>query len=268
MVINALICYAVSVLISAAAAAAVIFFMKRRGARLSALHMLFGALSFILVIIGMTALMLYAFSENSTAYITAVMPESVYKLSIASAFFIVIGLVRYFAVNAVYFNRYKEENGISFMAGYGLAGSAITALYCLFMLVYVSVTAVSHKFTGMNAGQALTFEGGSNISVFTPLISHVFAAAIFGVYAALIMIIACFMDQHARLPYRKSSTLLMYIITCGCEILMLCVILFAAAKASAAVICTVCVVIAGLAGLALRMLYKYKEELPYNRQFD
>ena len=60
----------------------------------------------------------------------------------------------------------------------------------------------------------------------------------------------------------------MYIITNACEILMTCVILFASSKVNAVTISIVCAVIAALAALALAMLYKYKEELPYSKQFD
>ena len=157
---------------------------------------------------------------------------------------------------------------MSFMAGYGLAGASVTAFYCLFMLVYVSYSAVTDKFVELTEGQALMFESGAGIAVFTPFVSHIFVIIIFAVYTALTLIIAEFMYQHAKLPYRKRSTFLMYIITNTCEILMICVILFASSKASAVTISIVCAVIAVLAALALTMLYKYKEELPYSKQFD
>lgn len=268
LIINAILCYGASVLIASAAIFAVIYFFKKTKRRLSVLHTLLGALSFIAVIITMFLLMMYAFSENSTAYISALMPIGVYKITIAVLFFFAVGLLRYFAVNALYFSRGKEDNGMSFMAGYGLAGASVAALYCLFMFMYVSYSAVTDKFVALTEGQALMFESGAGIAVFTPFVSHIFVIIIFAVYTALTLIIAEFMDQHAKLPYRKRSTFLMYIITNTCEILMTCVILFASSKVSELTISIVCAVIAVLAALALTMLYKYKEELPYSKQFD
>ena len=268
MIINAILCYGASVLIAATAILAVIYFFKKTKRRLSVLHTFLGALSFIVVLIVMFLLMMYAFSENSTAYMSALMPIGVYKITIAALFFFIVGLLRYFAVNALYFLRGKEDKGMSFMTGYGLSGASVAALYCLFMLVYVSYSTVTDKFVGLTEGQALMFESGAGIAVFTPFISHIFVILIFVVYTALILIIAGFMDQHAKLPYRKRSTFLMYIITNSCEILMACVILFASSKVSTVTISIVCAVIAVLAALALTMLYKYKEELPYSKQFD
>lgn len=268
MIIKAVLCYGASALIIAAAVFAVIYFFKLTKRRLSALHTFIGALSFVAVLIIMFPLMMYAFSENSTAYMTSIMPEGIYKISIAVLFFLLVGLLRFFAVNKIYFNRYKNDEGMSFMAGYGLAGGILIGLYCLFMFLYVVITSCLHNFSSLTEGQTLLFENGTGISVFTPFSSHIFAAVIFAVYTALIMITASFMDQHAKLPYRIHSTLLMYAITCTCEILMICIILFAWSKTNPAAISIVCTIIAALAALALRMLYKYKAELPYNKQFD
>ena len=268
MIINAIACYGASVLIIAAAVFLILLFLKKTGRRLYALHIALGALSFTAVLTGMFILMMYAFSESSTAYMSALMPEAAYKISVAVIFFLLVGLIRYFVINAVYFNRYKQDEGMSFMTGYGLAGCIITALYCLFMFIYVSVTACMHGFIQLYEGQILMFEGGSEISVFTPFYSHIFVAIIFGVYALLVVIIAYFMDQHAKLPYKMHSTFLMYVITNTCEILMVCLILFASSKINTLIISIVCIVIAALAALSVRMLYKYKEELPYSKQFD
>lgn len=265
---KAILCYGASVLIAVAALFAVLYFFKKTKRRFSVLHTFFGALSFTVILIAMFLLMLYSFSDNSTAYMSALMPVGAYKIAVAVIFFLIVGLVRYFAVNALYFSRGKEDKGMSFMSGYGLAGAIITALYCMFMFVYVLYSAVTDKFIGLNDGQALMFESGAGIAVFTPFVSHIFVVMIFAVYTALILIIAEFMDQHAKLPYRKRSTFLMYIITNACEILMTCVILFASSKVNAVTISIVCAVIAALAALALAMLYKYKEELPYSKQFD
>lgn len=268
MIIKALASYGISVLLTAATAVAFVLFFNRTGIRRRTLHILLGAIVFIAIIICMFFVLMFAFSENSTVYMTSMMDEGTYKISVAIIFFYLIGLIRYFVINAAYFNKGKNDSGMSFMAGYGLTASMIYGLYCLFMFIYISVTACMHKFMGISDGQALMFDDGTGISVFTPFLSHIFIAIVFALYAVLIMIIAYFMDQHSKLPYKKHSTVLMYIITNACEILMISVILFAVSKISPIVISVICVFTTALAAVALRMLYKYKEELPYNRQFD
>lgn len=268
LIINALLCYALSVLVTVGTIAAFKLFFRRAGLKFRPSHIAIGFVCFAAVMICMFLVLMFAFSENSTVYMTAMMDESIYKISVAIIFFFIVGLMRYFIVNAAYFNKDKNDSGMSFMAGYGITATVIYGFYCLFMFIYILITACTQGFVGISEGQALMFDDGTGISVFTPFFSHIFIAVVFAVYAVLTMVIAYFMDQHSKLPYKKSSTVLMYIITNACEILVISVVLFAISKISPIAISIVCILVTVLAALAVRMLYKYKEELPYDRQFD
>lgn len=267
MILNAVLCYLISALIIFAGVTLVYLYFKKTGKTLSLLHSFFGALGFVVMLIAMFVLMLYAFSQSSTAYMTALMPEGIYKITVAVLFFTAVGLVRYFALNSAYFNKFKEDKGVSFLVGYGMAGGVAVALYCIVTLIHLVVCALSSEFTGIDKSVFL-FENGARVSTFEPFYSHIFVALVFVVYTALMIILSVFMQQHATRPYKSGKTLRMYLLINGCEILMICVILFTSAKISTIVIAAVCLVVAVLAALAVRLLYKYEEENPYNKQFE
>lgn len=267
MILSSALCYIISALLIAAGVFFTLFYFKKTGKRFSLLHSFYGGLAFVVMLVAMFALMLYAFSETSTMYMTAMMPEGVYKITVALLFFTAICLIRYFAVNSAYFSNNKTDKGYSFLVGYGLSGGIAVAVYCVFMLIHVLSCAVSSDFIGIEESMLL-FESGARIDVFEPFYAHVFVALIFIVYTGLMLIMSMFMDQHANLPYKKKTTIMMYsMITC-CELLVICIVLFASTKISAIAIAVISVIIVALAALALRLLYKYKEELPYSKQFD
>ncbi len=265
MVTKSLIFYALAVIVGAISFVGVAFAFKMRKRKLMPLHILFGSLGFILMLVLMFMLMMFAFSHSSTTYMSELMPELIYKLCVAILFFAAISAIRYFILNAVYFNNNKTNEGESFLAGYGLCGCALITVYSLFMFIMLLSTSVRTTLTSFDKS-ALYFADGSVISSFAAPSSVALVSVVFIVYTALCVIIAEFMTQHATLPYSKKSTLVVYLITALCEHIMISVFLFAAKSTLAVII--VSVILVCLAGCAVALLYKYKEELPYNKQFE
>lgn len=265
MVTKSLIFYALAVLVGVLSFVGVSFAFKLRKRKLMPLHILFGALGFILMLVLMFMLIMFAFSHSSTTYMSELMPEFIYKLCVVILFFAAISAVRYFILNAVYFNREKVDEGESFLAGYGLCGCILVTVYSLFMFIMLLTTSMRTTLTSFDSS-ALYFADGSVISSFASPLSVALVSVVFIVYTALCIIIAEFMTQHATLPYSKKSTLIVYLITALCEHIMISVFLLAAKSTVAVVIVSVIMVL--LAGLAVALLYKYKEELPYNKQFE
>ena len=265
MITKSLIFYALAVIVGALTLVGTFFAFKMRKRKLMPLHILFGSLGFIVVLILMFILLMFAFSENSTVYMTALMPEFIYKLTVAILFFAAITALRYFVLNAVYFNNDKTDEGESFLAGFGLCGGLLVAVYSLFMFIMLATTSARSTLTSFDKS-ALYFADGSVISSFASPSSIMLVSVVFLVYTALCIIIGEFMTQHATLPYSKKSTLAVYLITALCEHIMISMFLFATKSTLAVAIVSVFLVI--LAGLAVALLYKYKEELPYNKQFE
>lgn len=265
MVTKSLIFYALAVLIGILSFVGVAFAFKIRQKKLMPLHTLFGSLGFVLMLVLMFLLMMFAFSETSTDYMCALMPELVYKLGVVILFFAAISAIRYFILNAVYFNNGKINEGESFLAGYGLCGCTLVTIYSLFMFIMLLSASVRSTLTSFDKS-ALYFADGSVISSFAAPSSVALVSVVFIVYTALCIVIAEFMTQHATLPYSKKSTLMVYIITALCEHIMISVFLLAAKSTLAVVIVSVIMML--LAGFAVALLYKYKEELPYSKQFE
>lgn len=268
MIAKALICYALSVIVAVAAVFLLRFYFKKIKMRFSFAHMALGMLSFIAVIVGMLVLIMFAFSEENTAYMTALMSESFYKIAIAVIFFTLICLARYFILNAVYFSRDKESKGTSFLAGYGFGGIFIIAVYCLFSFIYVAYAALTSDFVALTSESVLHFADSTVISVFTPFESHVLITLVFVIYTALMLVTAQFMTQHANLPYKWNHTLVMYLLTSFCEICMTCIFLFAVSRIHYIAIIMIALILAVLSALSVKLLYRYKEVLPYQKQFE
>lgn len=265
MITKSLIFYALAVVVGLFSFLGIIAAFKIRKKKLFPLHMFYGTLGFVIMLILMFLLMIFAFSENSTVYMSALMPEFIYKLTVALLFFAAISVVRYFLLNAIYFNKDKLEKGESFLAGYGFCGCALVTLYSLFMFIMLFTTSVRSELVSFDEN-ALFFADGSVISSFASPLSVMLVSLVFVVYTALCIIIAEFMTQHATLPYSKKSTLIVYLITALCEHIMISVFLFASRSVPAVIIISVIMVL--LASGAVALLYKYKEELPYNKQFE
>ncbi len=265
MIIKSLIFYALAVVIGVSLVIGTSFAFKIRKKKLMLLHTFFGALAFILMLVLMFLLMMFAFSENSTTYMSELMPELIYKLTVAFLFFAAVSAIRYFLLNAIYFNNDKINEGESFLAGYGLCGCVLVTLYSLFMFIMLLSASMRSSLVSFD-NNALFFADGSVISSFASPLSVALVSLVFAVYTALCIIIAEFMTQHATLPYSKKSTLIVYLITAFCEHIMISVFLFASVSIIAVIV--VSVVMMALAASAVALLYKYKEELPYNKQFE
>ncbi len=268
LILNSLICYLAAAVIPVIALFFAIKLIKKKGKKISALHTVIGAVSFVVMLVLMFVLMLYAFSADSTEYMSVIMDEAVYKISVAVLFFTAVSLVRYFALNAVYFNRYKEENGISFMVGYGACAGVAVSVYCVFMLIHIAITALSTSFTELSSESVMLFENGARISAFTPFYMHIFIAIIFVMYFALMLISALFMEQHSARPYKWHKTLRLYLLIFFCELLTVLTLLFASSSVSPVIICVIALIAVVLATFSVKYLYKYKEEQPYEKQFD
>ncbi len=265
MIIKSLIFYAVAVLVGICLFIGISIAFRKRKKKLMPLHMFFGSLGFLAMLVLMFLLMMYAFSENSTVYMSEIMPEFIYKVSVAFLFFAAVSAIRYFVLNMVYFNRDKINEGESFLAGYGFCGCALITLYSFFMFIMLLTTSMRSELVSFD-DNALFFADGSVISSFASPLSVVLVSLVFVAYTALCVIIAEFMTQHATLPYSKISTLIVYLITAFCEHIMISVFLFASVSIVAVIIVSVIMLV--LAALAVALLYKYKEELPYNKQFE
>lgn len=268
MILNALLCYAVAAALPVAALIAAVLFLKKSGKKISALHTFIGAVSFIVMLAGMFALMLFAFAEMNVVYMTAYMSEAFYKILVTVIFFLAVGVVRYYVLNAVYFNRYKEDNGVSFLLGYGICGGLIISLYCLFMFFLTLCTSLSSPLVQLSEESVLIFESGSNISVFTPFYAHILFAVIFVLYCAFMLVLSMFMTYRSAHPYKWYSTLGMYITIQLCELLAVMMILFASTSISPLALVVIFVLLTVVSALTVKLLYRYKDEQPYTKQFE
>lgn len=267
MVLKTLIFYAATLIVSLAALLGIGYAFKLRGRKLSKLHMTLGGVGFFAMLAAMFALMMAAFSEDAILYITAYMPEGLYKVLVGALFFAVISAVRYFALNLAYFNRGKCDNGESFLAGFGFCGCFLITFYSVYMFIFLAATAVGNTLISIDENGFL-FKDGSVVPAFTQPSAVFLVAVVFIVYTVLCMIIGEFMTQHASLPYKKRSTFTVYSITAVCELIMCCTFLFSITEISTVAIIIISVLVAALAAGAVVLLYKYKEELPYEKQFD
>lgn len=267
MVVKTLIFYALAVIVGIAAIFAVRFVFARRKRRLMPLHMFFGCLGFIAMLALMLLLVFFTFSKEVVISVTGYIHEGVYKVLIGALFFTVISALRYFALNFIYFNRGKTDAGESFLAGFGICGSFMVALYSLYMFIFLASTASGNKLLFIDEN-GFAFADGSVVPAFENPVTLPLVTVVFLVYTALCIIIGEFMTQHAHLPYKTSSTVTVYSITSVCELIMCCTVLFSIAKISTLAIIIISVIVVSLAGAAVFLLYKYKEELPYEKQFD
>ncbi len=267
MIIKTLVFYALAVIVAVLALVGVRFVFRRRNRSLMPLHMLFGCLGFIIMLALMFVLVLFAFSQETVMSVTGYIHEGVYKVLIGALFFILISAVRYFLLNAVYFNRGKLDAGESFLAGFGICGSLMVALYSLYMFFFLAFTASGNKLTSIDEN-GFAFADGSVVPAFENSAAIPLVTVVFLVYTVLCIIIAEFMSQHASLPYKKSSTAKVYTITSLCEMIMCCTVLFSISEISTLALVIISAIVVALAGLAVVLLYKYKEELPYEKQFD
>lgn len=267
IVFKALVCYAVAVAIPVAA---IIFLFKFFGKKfkLSVLHMIIGMLSFFGVIAAMLFLLLFVFSKESTDYMTVYIPEGIYKTAVAALFFALICVIRYFFLNSIYFSKFKENKGTSFLFGYGIAGSVAVAIYCLFMFSYISYCCITSSLVEFSSESVFKFADYTVIVAFEPFVSHILLSVIFVVYAGLMLIQSKFMTEHSNNPFSWKKTFGMFLLLMLCEICMASVVLFAVSRVNYYVIIGISAVIAVLAAFAVKLLYKYKEENPYEKQFD
>ena len=266
MIFKALVCYAVAFLIPLVALFT-LFKLSKGKTKFYPLHIVLGAISFFVVLLAMLGLFLFAFSEKSTVFMLSYMPEWIYKLSIALLFFGAVCLVRYFVLNSVYFSRDKEKKGTSFLVGFGISGGLAVSVYSLFTFIYVLVTSLTSPLVELTDESVLLFEDSTVISVFTPFESHILLSLFFAIYMCLMLINSKFMTQHSSLNYKWSHTLLMYLLTSLCEVTMLAVLVFSISASVLAVVITA-LILAVLSALCVKLLYKYKEELPYDSQFN
>ena len=267
MVVKTLLFYAVAVVAAVALFIGIRLAFKFRKKTLSVSHMLIGSLFCGVTIALVIILARLGFSSYVLYYVKAWVSTELYQLVVTALFFFLIGLARFFALDFFYFNRDKSDKGESFLAGYGFCGALIVGIYSLFIFVWLSVTSLGNKLTDFQDG-AFLFEDGSVVSTFKATYAAVLLVAFFMIYTALCIIIAEFMSQHASLPYKKLSTVLVYGITSICEILMCSTFYYTVTKVSYVVLILVSVAIMALAAVAVIFLYKYKETLPYVKQFE
>lgn len=268
MIFSAIICYLAAAILPVAALLLAVRILKKHGKKIFLSYSLIGALFFVIMLVGMFALMFYAFSKDAVAAVTAFLPESIYKIALALVFFTVIGLVRYLALNKCYFGNFKEEKGISFLFGYGICGGIAVSVYCVFMALHILFTSIATPLVSLSEQAVLLFENGARISVFTPFYSHIAISAVFVIYFALMIVIALFMSLHSAHPYKWQSTLRMYLFTHASELLAVLTLLFASSSVNPVVIAAICIIMLALSALSVKFLYKYQEELPYDKQFE
>lgn len=267
MIFKTLLFYAIAVIAAVALFIGIRHAFKLRKKTFSVSHMLVGSLFCGVTIALVIILARLGFSEYVKFYVKSWMSTELYQIIVTALFFLLVGLARFFALDFFYFNRSKSDKGESFLAGYGYCGALIVGVYSLYIFIWLSLTSIGNKLTSFEDG-AFLFEDGSVVSTFKGTYASALLVAFFMVYTALCLIIGEFMTQHSSLPYKKLSTFLIYSITALCEILMCSTFYFTVTKVSYIILILVSVVILALAALAVIFLYKYKEVLPYEKQFE
>ena len=267
MILNALLCYGIAFVIPIVSFVLLFIFTKKKF-KFSVPNIIIGTLSFYVLAIGTMFLTMFAFSEETVMYMLSYMPEWLYKTLAALLFFGAVCVLRYFVLNAVYFSRNNEKGGASFLLGFGMAGAVAVSLYSLYSFVYIAITASVTDFVELTKESVLVFEDSTVISVFYPFWPHIVVALMFVVYGILMLVQSEFMTQHANLPYKWSHTLIMYLLTSACETCMLSVMLLCIAQVNIIFVLVVAAVLAVFSALSVKLLYKYKEELPYHSQFN
>ncbi len=267
MVFNAILFYVLSILLVVASACAVAVVFKKQNKQLYPLHILYGALGFILMLILLLVLIRFAFSGDASLYMTAYFSKAFYKIGLAIIFFAIVFAARYFILNAIYYNRQEFDKGSSFFAGFGLSGGAVMIIYCFFMLISVIAAAIRSDFSQVYEGNLL-FKDGTVVSAFLPLYSHLAFALFFTVYTAFCLALNEFMIKRVSHKYKPLKTFTVYTLIELCEVVIACLFVFAISKINIIVLVLVCAVFALLSILIVKYLYKYVEESNYNKQFN
>ncbi|MBQ8605260.1 MAG: hypothetical protein IJ408_00850 [Clostridia bacterium] len=267
MLTYAIICYAIALVIPVAAFVMLLKSFKREQ-KLSPLHMIIGAVSFIALVIGTMVLIKFVFAEDAVLYMRIYMPEWLYKTGVSFLFFLALCAVRYFVLNSLYFNRDKTDGGVSFLVGFGFSGAFVFALYCLYNFLYVGLTSVFTKLVEIEDSSLLVFSDGASIAVMTPFWIHIAFSVLFTLYAAFMLSQIRFMSLHSSFPYKPTRTLTVFLITAVCESITLTFVLLSISNINfiAAILITAVLAAASLSSVIF--LYKYNEDHPYNKQFD
>ncbi len=125
----------------------------------------------------------------------------VYRVIVGLVILSIFAFLRFLLVRGVCFNRYREESGVSFSFGFGMAPLALFGIYS-FILFLVLVFNVVFNAPYTFGEDGLTFADNTMISVPIEAIGQVFYALALLFYETIVMVVALFMDRATKRPYR------------------------------------------------------------------
>lgn len=177
-----LLCYIIGFLLCAAGLSALYLLLKKKLEKLRWGPFFIGvicAVAYFLII-----MLLFRATFRSDYYYNTV----AFRTLVGFVFLALLALARFLLVKAVFFSRYKEEQGFSFCFGLGAAPVAFLGIYLLIMTLVVAGNGIFNGPCVVESEGYLSFADNTIISVFRPAAGHVSFAVLFVALAGMFLI--------------------------------------------------------------------------------
>ena len=187
-----------------------LFWMKKEGRRFFAGPFFIGIIAAVAVTGG--GILLFGLLFKGVDYYNTVF----FRTLVGSVILILICALRFLLIKSVFFNRYKEDQGVSFSLGIGLMPSLFLGVYLLIMSL---VLAGNCLFNGpsMIADGYLTFADNTIISIFQPVLGHLSFSLAFFFYSVMVLCSSKWMEKMAVKRYAPVVLILWTVLLCSFE---------------------------------------------------
>ena len=127
-----------------------------------------------------------------------------FRVLVGMVYVVLTALLRFLLVKGIFFNRYKEEQGYSFVWGFGSTPAIFLGLYLLIMTFVVAVNGIFNGPCIVESEGYLSFADNTIISVFQPTAGHISFAVLFLAFSVLHLASAYLMNKLSVRPYNLS----------------------------------------------------------------
>lgn len=129
---------------------------------------------------------------------------TLFRTLVGFVFLALLAVARLLLVKAVFFTRYKEEQGFSFSFGFGAAPLAFLGLYLLIMSLVVAGNGIFNGPCIVENEGYLSFADNTIISVFRPAAGHVSFAVLFVALAAMFLLSSALLRRISEKRYHPA----------------------------------------------------------------
>ncbi len=159
----------------------VTFFKKRLQSKLHWGGFAIGVVASVFYVL--LIMLLYRVTFSKEAYFNTVG----FKTIVGFVYIALLAAIRMIILRMAAFNRYKEEQGLSFCFGLGAAPLGFLAIYSIFMFCCIAWNSIVHPPCVIEAEGFLSFADNTIISIFQPIIGHISYAILFVALAAIVV---------------------------------------------------------------------------------